>query len=155
VPVLVLAFLIGVVAGLRAVTAPAAVSWAAKLGWLNVEGTPFAFLHYTISPVIFTVLALGELVNDKLPKTPSRKAPASFAVRIVMGAFSGAAIGASQQSLFAGLLLGAIGAFVGTLGGYEARVRLTSAFTGKDTAVALAEDLIAIASAVLIVSQAS
>lgn len=154
-PVLLLAFLIGIVAGLRAVTAPAAVSWAAKLGWLNVEGTPFAFLHYTISPIIFTVLALGELVNDKLPKTPSRKAPASFAVRIVMGAFSGAAIGASRQSLFAGLLLGAIGAVVGTLGGYEARVHLTRAFAGKDLPIALLEDLVAIACAFLIVSQAS
>ena len=29
-----LALLIGVVAGLRAMTAPAAVSWAAYLGWL-------------------------------------------------------------------------------------------------------------------------
>ena len=154
-PVLVLAFLIGVVAGLRAVTAPAAVSWAAKLGWLNVEGTPFAFLHYTISPVIFTVLAIGELVNDKLPKTPSRKAPASFAVRIMMGAFSGGAISASRQSLFPGLLLGAVGAVVGTLGGYEARVRLTRAFASKDLPVALLEDLVAIAFAFLIVSQAS
>lgn len=154
-PVLVLAFLIGVVAGLRALTAPAAVSWAAKLGWLNLEGTPFAFLQYTISAAIFTVLAIGELVNDKLPKTPSRKAPASFAVRIVMGAFSGGAIGASRQSLVAGLILGAIGAVVGTLGGYEARVRLAKAFAGKDLPIALLEDLVAIACAFLIVSQAS
>lgn len=154
-PVLVLAFLIGVVAGLRALTAPVAVSWAAKLGWLNLEGTPFAFLHYTISPIIFTVLALGELVNDKLPKTPSRKAPASFAVRIVMGAFSGGAIAASRQSLFTGLIFGAIGAVVGTLGGYEARVRLANAFAGKDVPIALLEDLVAIACAFSIVSQAS
>ncbi|HEY1434389.1 MAG TPA: DUF4126 domain-containing protein, partial [Thermoanaerobaculia bacterium] len=44
--VLVLAFLIGVVAGLRVMTAPAAVSWAARLGWLHLEGTPLAFLGY-------------------------------------------------------------------------------------------------------------
>ncbi len=154
-PVLVVAFLIGVVAGLRAMTAPAAVSWAARLGWLHVEGTPFAFLHYTISPIIFTVLAIGELINDKLPKTPSRKAPASFGVRIVMGAFSGAAVGASGQSLFAGLILGALGAVVGTLGGYEARVRLARAFGGKDLPIALLEDLVAIACGFLIVSQAA
>jgi uncharacterized membrane protein len=155
VPVLVVAFLIGVVAGLRAVTAPAAVSWAARLGWLHVEGTPFAFLRYTISPIIFTVLAIGELINDKLPKTPSRKAPASFGARIVMGAFSGAVVGASGQSLFAGLILGAIGAVVGTLGGYEARVRLARAFGGKDLPIALLEDLVAIVFGFLIVSQAA
>lgn len=154
-PVLVLAFLIGVVAGLRAVTAPAAVSWAAKLGWLRVQDTPFSFLQYTISPVIFSVLALGELVNDKLPKTPSRKAPGSMAVRVVLGAFSGAAVGASRQSLVLGLILGAIGAVIGTLSGYEARVRLARAFGGKDLPVALLEDVVAVASAFLIVSQGS
>jgi uncharacterized membrane protein len=155
VPVLVLAFLIGVVAGLRALTPVAAVSWAARLGWLHLEGTPLGFLRYTFSTVIFTLLALGELVNDKLPKTPSRKAPASFGARIAMGALSGAALGAAGQSLVAGLLLGAIGAVVGTYGGYEARMRLAKAFGGKDLPVALLEDLVAIVSAFLIVSQSA
>jgi uncharacterized membrane protein len=154
-PLLVLAFLIGVIAGLRAVTAPTAVSWAAKLGWLNVEGTPFAFLGHTISPIIFSVLAIGELINDKLPKTPSRKAPASFTVRVISGAFSGAAIGASAHRLFAGLILGALGAVAGTLGGYEARIRLDKVFGGKDLPAALLEDLVAVACGFLIVSQAS
>jgi uncharacterized membrane protein len=122
---------------------------------LNLQGTPFAFLNHTISPIIFTVLAVGELVNDKLPKTPSRKAPGSFGARIVMGAFSGAAVGASGQNLFLGLILGAVGAVVGTLGGYEARVRLARAFGGKDLPVALLEDLTAIAFGFLIVSHAA
>ncbi len=39
-----IALLIGVVAGLRAMTAPAAVSWAAALGLLKLQGTPLAFL---------------------------------------------------------------------------------------------------------------
>ena len=154
-PVLVLAFLIGVVAGLRALTPAAAVSWAARLGWLNLEGTGLGFLGYTISVVIFTVMALGELINDKLPKTPSRKAPASFGARIVFGALSGAAIGASAESLPGGLILGALGAVAGTLGGYEARMRLGRAFGGKDLPVALLEDLVAIVSAFLIVSHVS
>ena len=64
----VLAFLIGVVAGLRAMMAPAAVSWAARLGWLNLSGTPLAFMGAAVTPYIFTLLALGELVNDKLPE---------------------------------------------------------------------------------------
>jgi uncharacterized membrane protein len=72
-----------------------------------------------------------------------------------MGAFSGAVVGASGQSLFAGLILGAIGAVVGTLGGYEARVRLARAFGGKDLPIALLEDLVAIVFGFLIVSQAA
>ena len=72
--VFVLAFLIGVIAGLRSMTAPAAVSWAARLGWLHLENTPLAFLGFPSTPYILTVLAIGELIADKLPKTPSRKA---------------------------------------------------------------------------------
>src|SRR5438874_10537327 len=67
---------IGVVAGLRSLTAPAAVSWAAHLGWLNLENMWLAFLGFAATPYVLSVLAIGELINDKLPKTPSRKAPA-------------------------------------------------------------------------------
>ena len=80
-PLLVLAFLIGVVSGLRALTAPAAVSWAARLGFLKLEGTPLAFMGYVATPYIFSLLAIGELINDKLPKTPSRKVPPQFIAR--------------------------------------------------------------------------
>lgn len=81
--VYVLALLIGVIAGLRAMTAPAAVSWAAHLGWLPLQGTPLAFLGFTATPYIFTVLAVVELITDQLPETPSRKVPMQFGARIV------------------------------------------------------------------------
>jgi uncharacterized membrane protein len=138
-----MAFLIGLVAGLRAMTAPAVVSWAARLGWLNLQGTPLAFLGAAVTPWIFTAAAIGELVNDKLPKAGSRKAPPAFIARIVMGALSGAAVGASGGSLAAGLVLGAVGAVAGTLGGYEFRARLARAF-GRDLPAALIEDAVAI-----------
>jgi len=70
-PLYLLAFLIGVVAGLRSMTPPAAVSWAARLGWLHVENTPLAFLGYAATPYILTLFAIGELITDKLPKTRS------------------------------------------------------------------------------------
>jgi len=147
-----LAFLIGVVAGLRTMTAPAMVSWAARLGWINLQGTPLAFLGAAVTPWIFTAAAIGELVADKLPKTGSRKAPGPFVARIVMGALCGAAIGAASHALAAGLVLGALGAVAGTLGGYEFRARLARA-AGKDLPIALLEDAIAIALAFWIVRQ--
>ncbi len=148
--VYVLAFLIGVIAGLRALTAPAAVSWAARLGWIHLENTGLAFMGYAFTPWILTLLAIGELINDKLPKTPSRKAPGSFGARIVTGALSGAAIGASGGSLAGGLVLGALGAVAGTLGGYEARTRMVRATGGKDLPIALLEDAIAVLGAIWI-----
>jgi uncharacterized membrane protein len=150
--VFALAFLIGLVAGLRAMTAPAVVSWAARAGWLNLQGTPLAFLGTAVTPWIFTLAALGEIVNDKLPKTGSRKAPGPFGARIVMGALSGAAVGAAGGALAAGLLLGAVGAVAGTLGGYELRARLARA-AGRDLPIALLEDAVAIALAFWVVTR--
>ena len=147
-----IAFVIGIVAGLRALTPVAAVSWAARLGRLHLDNSPLAFLGYAATPYIFTILALAEIVNDKLPKTPSRKAPAPFATRVITGAFSGAAVGASYHSLLVGLVLGGIGAVVGTLGGAEIRGQLARAF-GRDLPAALLEDAVAIIVSVLLMAQ--
>jgi uncharacterized membrane protein len=148
-PLYLLALLIGVVAGLRAMTAPAAVSWAAHLGWLPLQDTALAFLGFTVTPYIFTVLAIGELITDQLPRTPSRKVPVQFGARIVTGGLSGAAIGAAGGALVGGLVAGAIGAVAGTLGGYEVRARLARAM-GRDLPAALLEDLVAVGGAALI-----
>ena len=146
----ILAFLIGGVAGLRAMVAPAAVSWAAYLGWLPLQDSALAFLGYAWTPWIFTIMALGELVTDQLPATPSRTVPAQFGARIVSGALCGAAIGATGGSLVGGLVAGVIGAVVGTLGGAAVRGRLAAAF-GSDRPAALIEDAVAIIGAWLIV----
>jgi uncharacterized membrane protein len=151
----VLAFLIGVVAGLRSMTAPAAVSWAARLGWLHLENTWLAFLAFAATPYIWSVLAVGELIADKLPTIPSRKTPGPFIARIVVGSLCGGALGATSQALMGGLLAGALGGVVGTLGGYEFRARLVRAIGGKDLPIALFEDAIAVGGAVLIVTRFS
>jgi uncharacterized membrane protein len=152
-PVYLLAFLIGVVAGLRSMTPPAAVSWAARLGWLHLEGTPLAFLGFAFTPYIVSLLAIGELIGDKLPKTPSRKAPVPFAARVVVGGLCGAAVGAPGQAMIAGMVAGALGGVAGTLGGYEFRSRLVKAIGGRDLPIALLEDTIAICGACWIVSR--
>src|SRR5580765_3158526 len=98
--ILVLSLLIGVVAGLRAMTAPAAVAWAAHAGGLSLAGTPLAFMGHVAALWVFGVLALGELVTDQLPKTPSRKVPVQFGTRIVMGTPGGAAVRATLARAF-------------------------------------------------------
>lgn len=145
------ALLIGVVAGLRAMTAPAAVAWGAHLGLYSLEGTPLAWVGGTIATWVFTALAVLELVADQLPKTPSRKVPVQFGTRIVSGAVCGAALGMTQDAWIGGAVAGALGAVIGTLGGAEARGRLAKAF-GKDLPAGLLEDVVAIGGAALIVS---
>ncbi len=139
-----LALLIGVVAGLRSLTAPAVVAWAAFIGWVDLHGTWAAWMASLITAIIFTVLAVGELINDKLPKTPARTAPPIFAARIVTGGFAGAVLGAWPHWTFTALGAGVIGAVLGTLGGYQARKRLVAVTGGRDLPIALLEDAVAI-----------
>ena len=149
--VYLLALLIGIVAGLRAMTAPAAVSWAGYLGVLALTGTWLSFLTSIWALVILTVLAAAELVTDQLPSTPSRKVPIQFATRVFMGALAGAAIGAGFGLTAGGLISGAIGAVIGTLGGAAFRAALAKAF-GRDRPAALIEDAVAILGAWLIIN---
>jgi uncharacterized membrane protein len=147
------AFGIGIVAGLRSLTAPAAVSWAAYLGWLNLQGTPLAFMGSTAAVAIFSLLALIECVADLLPNTRKRTALIPLVVRILMGALSGACLCASAgQSLVAGALLGGIGGVIGAFAGYQARTALVSRLKVKDTFIAIPEDLVAIGLACWLVS---
>lgn len=148
---LVLAFLIGCVAGLRTMTAPAAVSWAAHLGWLPLDGTGLAFLGAAITPWLLTAAAIAELVADQLPRTPSRKVPMQFGARIVSGAVCGAAFGIAAGSVAVGLIAGIAGAVAGTLAGSALRSRLARTF-GRDLPAALLEDAVAIGGALWIVA---
>ena len=144
----VCAFLIGVIAGLRALTAPAAVSWAARLGWIHLENTGLAFMGAAITPWILSVLAIGELINESC-RNAQQEGVCPFRGAHVT-ALSGAVLGASHGSLAGGLVAGALGAVAGTLGGYEVRTRLVRATGGKDLPIALLEDAIAVLGAVWI-----
>ena len=149
-----LALGIGFVTGLRSLTAPAAVAWAAHLGWLNLHGSPLAFVGSTTAVVAFSLAAIGEYVGDKLPATPSRTSPFPLVARILIGGLCGACIFvAVEQSLVMGAILGVIGSLVGAFGGYQARTRLVHSLKVKDILVAIPEDLIAIGLAYWIVSR--
>lgn len=150
---LLLGLLLGFCNGLRSLTAPAAVCWAAHLGWLNFAGTRFSFLHSRTTLSVLTLLAVLELVGDKLPQTPPRTAPLGLIARMVLGTWCGIALAmGSGQSLLAPAVAGFAGALAGTFAGYNARQTLVQRSHLPDFAVALAEDAIAIAGSLLIVS---
>ena len=147
------AFLIGFFAGLRSLTAPAATAWAAHLGWLRLD-RPLSLIGSVPSVAIFTLLALVELVADKLPKTPSRTSPPGLIARIITGGLTGACVaaGGGKGSLL-GAVLGIVGGVVGCFGGFQARTRLVKALGTPDIYVALLEDLAAIAGSLWVVSR--
>lgn len=151
---LLLALLVGVVSGLRSLTAPAVVAWGAHLNWLNLHNTPLSFMASTTAVVIFTLLAVIELVADKLPSTPSRTAPVGLTARIVLGGLSGSCVAVSgAQSLVLGAVLGVAGGIAGAFAGHEVRTRLVKALKVPDWVIALLEDAVAIGGGLFIVSR--
>jgi uncharacterized membrane protein len=152
--VIALSLAIGVVAGLRSLTAPAVVSWAAQWSWINLQNSSIAFLGSIRAAWIFTALALAELIADKLPFTPARTKVGGLLARIVTGGLSGAALcSTAGESIILGAVLGAIGAIAGAFAGYELRHRLVTKRNAPDLLVALIEDAVAIGGAFLIVAQ--
>jgi uncharacterized membrane protein len=142
--VILLALLIGVIAGLRALTAPAVVSWGAFLGWIDVHGKWSEWIAHPITVTVLSIFLVIELVTDQLPKTPSRKTAPQFLTRLIMGAFAGAIIGSATYHTFIGAGAGIIGAVLGTLAGAAARQRFASLRNGQDRPGAIIEDVVAV-----------
>lgn len=151
---LLLAFGIGVVAGLRSLTAPAVVAIAAHLGWINLHNSPLAFMGSKWTVGICIVLALVELVADQLPNTPARTAAVGLSARIVTGGLCGACLAvAGGAALVVGAVAGAIGGVAGAFAGYHTRVGLVRSLRAPDVAIAVPEDIVAIGLGLLLVSR--
>jgi len=144
---LTLAFLLGACAGPRTSAPLAIASWAARLGWIDVKGSPLAFLASPRAVSMTTPMALGELVVDKLPSTPSRTQAVGVAARVASGAVSGAALAGGRSPRAA--LAGAAGALVATYVGHSLRTQTAKAF-GRDFPVAAVEDLLAFGGAAMV-----
>ena len=112
-----------------------------------------AFFGSIGTAVFVSLLALVELVADKLPSTPNRTSPVGLVARIITGGLSASIIFASaRQPIAVGATLGALGAIAGAFAGYQTRHRLVTRRGLPDFAVALAEDALAIGGGFLLVS---
>ncbi len=151
--IFLLAFLAGLLTGLRSLTPPAVTAWAAHLGWLRLPRA-LAWMGTAPAVAIFSLLALVELISDKLPKTPSRTAPPGLIARIVLGALTGACVAtAGGEGIVLSAVLGIAGALAGTFGGYQVRTRLVKALGTPDFVVALLEDIVTIGGSLWVVSR--
>jgi uncharacterized membrane protein len=148
--VIALALLIGVIAGLRALTAPAVVAWGAFLGWIDVDAKWSEWIAHPITVTVLTIFLLVELVTDQLPKTPSRRTAPQFLTRLIMGAFAGAVIGSAFFHTFSSMGAGIVGAVLGTMAGAAARERFATARDGQDRPGAILEDVVAVGGGFLV-----
>jgi uncharacterized membrane protein len=141
--VLLLALLIGVVAGSRTFTAPAVMSWAGFLRWIDIADKWSSWVANPITVAILTVMILVESVADQLPTLPNRTAPPQFIARLISGGFAGAVLGSAWHYTWTALGFGVVGAVLGTFGFFHARKRLVAATGGRDQPIGLLEDVVA------------
>jgi uncharacterized membrane protein len=142
--------LLGLVTGLRSMTAIAVLCWFAHFGYLPLDGTWGFWAAKLVTAIVFTVFALGEYVADKLPKTPNRIALGPLLVRVVIGGLVGALVAAGLDgSGIEGVILGIGGALIGSFGGFLVRREIVLRLGCKDWPVALVEDASAIIFAIL------
>jgi uncharacterized membrane protein len=142
---LIVSFGLGFVAGLRSMTAPAVVAWASRIGWMNLSGSPLAFMGSRWAVALFTLAALGEYIADLRPTARARTDAFPLTARMVTGSLTGACVAiAGGFLLWVGVLGGAMGAIAGAFGGYRARVELVRALKVPDAVIAIPEDAIAL-----------
>ena len=142
--------LLGALTGARAMTPMAILCWFSYAGHLEVHRTWPFWTTKLVTAIIFSVLAVGELIGDKLPATPNRTSPVPLIARIVFGGLVGAiAATGLHGSVIEGAFLGSISAVVGAFLGFHLRLHLVTVEGAHDLPVALAEDVIVIGLSVL------
>jgi uncharacterized membrane protein len=141
--------LLGAATGLRSLTPMAAVCWFAYLGYLPVDGTWAGWTGRLWVAIVFTVLAAGEMAADKTSWIPDRTSPPSLLWRLLLGGMAGSIAATSMNGPgIEGVLLGVVGAALGTYCGFMIRRDLAQKLESGDWPVAFGEDLFAIILAV-------
>jgi uncharacterized membrane protein len=140
--------LLGFATGLRTFTPLALLCWYARLGYLPTDGTWASWTGRLGVALAVTVLAVGELIGDKLPKTPNRTDAAPLIARVGAGGLCGAICATAMSGPgLEGLLLGVVGTVVGAFSGFMVRREVVERLCCKDWPIALVEDLFTIAAA--------
>lgn len=150
------AICLGLLTGLRTFTPIAVLAWVIHLHILSVSGTWANFLALKAVLILITILAVIELIGDKLPNTPSRLQPPGLIGRSFMGFLAGSVwlLAAGVQAWLIGALLGLVGAICGAYLGYKARTGLVRALHSADFPIALLEDAVTLGGSILVVAQA-
>jgi uncharacterized membrane protein len=134
---------IGAVAGMRAMSAPALLSYTATNS--RDKGLGKTVLASQNVSAALAVLALGEMIADQFPGMPDRISTPSLIARAGSGALVGATVFASRKKpAGVGAALGALAAVAAAFASFHLRRKADEKLGGRDHLAALAEDSIVI-----------
>jgi uncharacterized membrane protein len=138
-------FIMGFATGLRTFTPLAFICWVAVWGWLPLESSRLHFLGTATGATIVSVLALVELIGDKLPMTPRRTSTGPLGGRILIASFASAAVAIGMgQSWIVAIICGAVASVIGSFAGFRYRTSITKKIGLNDWISALSEDFVTI-----------
>ena len=141
---------LGFLTGARSMTPIALVCFFAYRKHLWLHDTWAAWAYHPASVIVFGLLAVGELVGDKLPHTPNRTQVFPLVARIAFGGLVGALCATGLgDSAIEGIAFGAVAAFAGTFVTFHIRKYLVENRGFKDLYVAITEDIVVIGLSVL------
>ncbi len=150
------AIVLGATAGMRTLTPPALIGLAGQRGSLSLRRSPLKYLYSRNAALAVGVAAVGELVADKIPNSPSRLKLYELLPRIVSGAFCGATVcAAERENKTTGAIIGGLAALGGAFAGYHWRQSATEQGHVPPFAAALVEDAVAIGGAAVSLSSLS
>ena len=142
--------LLGFLTGARTLTPIAVLCWFSVAGHMEVHRSWPFWTTKLITAVIFSVLALGEYIGDKLPKTPARTSAFPLIARICFGGLVGAICAESLHGIaLEGILLGVIAAAIGAFVTFHLRQHLVQSNGYPDFPIAVSEDALTIVLSVL------
>ena len=137
--------MVGFATGLRTFTPLALICWVSVWGWLPLGSSRLHFLGTTTGAAIVSILALIELVGDKLPRTPSRTSTGPLGARILIASFAAAALAVGMgQSWIAAVICGAVASVIGAFAGFRYRIWIATKVALPDWIFAVAEDAVTV-----------
>lgn len=133
---------LGVIAGIRSMSAPAMTSTHLVVAQPDdLTDSPLDWMTSPTTAGVFRTLAAGEVLADKLPFLPARTDPLPLFGRAMTGALSGAAVCvAGGEGMIEGAIVGAVSAVASAHLFYQLRRRLGQATRLPDPVIAVAED---------------
>jgi uncharacterized membrane protein len=140
---------LGFVTGLRSMTGLAGIVRALDVPAVKRRGANAGAGEPTGSATkVAALMAIGEMVADKLPGMPPRTAPVPLLGRLAVGAYIGATV--ARRSGTVGGVLGAATAILGSYCGKAVRERLSGRDRRAEVAVGFLEDAIAVSATTLL-----
>lgn len=140
--------LLGFITGMRTMTPMAVLCWFAWLKLLPVD--PWAAWTAKLPVAIaITLLAALEYAADKYGRSPRPTRPSVLLVRLFLGGLVGAIVATSLDAPASeGVILGILGALLGSFCAYQLRHQLTHRIGCKVWHITLSEDIFAVVCAI-------